>query len=69
MCKIAGGGANLTKPTDIYICIYIYIYIERERESFLEVQTDILNHFWIQVVVSLLKPPHGGFVIETVTNL
>jgi hypothetical protein len=28
---------------------------------------DILNHFWIQVAVSLLKlkPPHGGFRIET----
>jgi hypothetical protein len=26
-------------------------------ESFLEFSTDILNHFWIQVVVPLLKPP------------
>jgi hypothetical protein len=34
-------------------------------ESFLEVPADILNHFWIQVAVSLLKPPHGGFRIET----
>jgi hypothetical protein len=35
--------------------------------SFLEVTTDIVNHFWIQVqvAVSLLKPPHGGFGIET----
>jgi hypothetical protein len=24
-----------------------------------------LNHFWIQVAVSLLKPPHGGFRSET----
>jgi hypothetical protein len=31
------------------------------RYSFLEAPTDILNHFWIQVAVSLLKPPHGGF--------
>jgi hypothetical protein len=36
-------------------------------QGFLEVPADILNHFWIQiqVVVSLLKPPHGGFKIET----
>jgi hypothetical protein len=29
----------------------------------LEVPIDILNHFWfwIQVAVSILKPPHGGF--------
>ena len=40
--------------------------------------TDILNR-WVQVVVSLLKPPHGGLEVkrplrnrfgsETVTNL
>jgi hypothetical protein len=34
-----------------------------------EVPTDILNRFWIQVAVSLLKPPYsamyGGFRIET----
>jgi hypothetical protein len=35
------------------------------RWSFLEVPTDILNHFWIQVAVSILKPPHGGFRSET----
>jgi hypothetical protein len=35
-------------------------------ESFLEVPADIiLNHFWIHVTVSLLKPPHGRFRIET----
>jgi hypothetical protein len=27
--------------------------------SFVKVPTDFLNHFWIQVAVSLLKPPHG----------
>jgi hypothetical protein len=26
---------------------------------------DILNHLRIQVAVSILKPPHGGFGIET----
>jgi hypothetical protein len=33
--------------------------------GFLEVLTDILNHFWVQVVVSLLQLPHGGFRSET----
>jgi hypothetical protein len=33
--------------------------------SFLDVSTDILNHFWIQVALSLLKQTHGGFRIET----
>ena len=27
----------------------------------LEVPTGVINHFWIQVSVSLLKPPHGHF--------
>jgi hypothetical protein len=36
-----------------------FFYIGR----LLEVPTGflVLNHFWIQVAVSLLKPPHGGF--------
>jgi hypothetical protein len=35
--------------------------------SFLGAPADIFSHFWIQVAVSLslLKPPHGGFRIET----
>ena len=33
--------------------------------SFLEAPTDFFKCFWIQVVVSLLKPPHGGFRSET----
>jgi hypothetical protein len=37
-------------------------------QSFLEVPADILNHFWIQVAVSLLKSPYGGFRIETVVT-
>jgi hypothetical protein len=37
-------------------------------KSFLEVPTDILNHFWIQVAVSLLKPPRGCFRSETVVT-
>jgi hypothetical protein len=34
-------------------------------QIFLEVPADILNHFWIQIAVSILKPPHGGFRSET----
>jgi hypothetical protein len=26
---------------------------------------DFFNNFWIQVAVSLLKPPHGGLRNET----
>jgi hypothetical protein len=37
----------------------------KKTKSFLEVPTDILNHFWIQVADSLLKPPHGSFRSET----
>jgi hypothetical protein len=33
--------------------------------SFLEAPTGFFNHFWIQVAISLLKPPHGGFRSET----
>jgi hypothetical protein len=35
----------------------------------LKVPADILNRFWIQGVVSLLKPPHGGFRSETAVSL
>jgi hypothetical protein len=28
-------------------------------ELSIECPTDFFNHFWIQVAVSLLKPPHG----------
>ena len=34
-------------------------------ERFLEVPKGILNNFWIQIAVSFLKPPHGGFRSET----
>jgi hypothetical protein len=34
-------------------------------QSLLEVPADICNHLWIQVAVSLLKMPHGGFRSET----
>jgi hypothetical protein len=30
-----------------------------------KVPADILNNFWIQVAVSLLKQPHGDFEIGT----
>jgi hypothetical protein len=49
------------KPLGCFIHIYITTPIVSAlknyyRLSFLEVPTDILNHFWIQVTVSLLKP-------------
>jgi hypothetical protein len=31
----------------------------------LEVPTDFFKHLWIQGAVSLMKPPHDGFRIET----
>jgi hypothetical protein len=34
-------------------------------QSSLEVSTDYFNRFWFQVAVSLQKPSHGGFRIET----
>jgi hypothetical protein len=57
------------EPPDIYTRFYNYNHARRLRLEklwyyawgFLEVPTDILNHFWIQAAVSLLKPPHGGF--------
>jgi hypothetical protein len=40
------------------------------RASYLEVTADILDHFWIQVAVLLLKPPLRNFFgSEKVTNL
>ena len=33
-----------------------------------KLKTNILNHFWIQVAISLLKPTRGGFRIETVVT-
>jgi hypothetical protein len=40
------------------------------RQGFLEVPTDFLSHFWIQVAVSEFKRPlRNRFGIETVTNL
>ena len=39
-------------------------------KSFLEVPTDMLNHFWIQVAVSEVKRPlRNRFGSETVTDL
>jgi hypothetical protein len=36
------------------------LYLELSRSP-----TGFLNHFWTQIAVSLLKPPNGGFRIET----
>jgi hypothetical protein len=39
-------------------------------QNFLEVPTDFLNRFWIQVAVSEVKRPlHGGFGSEMAKNL
>ena len=38
------------------------------RWGFLEVPTDILNHFWIQVAVSLLKPPLRLQIMTVICN-
>jgi hypothetical protein len=37
--------------------------------SLLEVSAVVLSRFWMEMTVPLLKPPHGSFRIETVTNL
>jgi hypothetical protein len=37
--------------------------------SFLGAPAGVLNRFWIQVAVSLLKRPHGVFIIETAVTL
>jgi hypothetical protein len=55
-------------PEVFYAYFYNHAYrfrLEKLLSSFLEVPTDILNHFWIHVVVSILKPPQGVFRIET----
>ena len=50
---------------------YLYNHAHRlrlEKLLYLELSRSpngFLNHFWIQVAVLLLKPPHGGFRIET----
>jgi hypothetical protein len=55
----------------VFYTKYFYNHAHRLRLenyytwSFLEVPADFLNHFWIQAAVSELKPPHGGFRIET----
>jgi hypothetical protein len=33
--------------------------------AFWKFQRDFLNNFWIQVAVSILNPPGGGFRSET----
>ena len=57
-------------PQLFYTCFYDYARRLRLEKllhlgGFLEVPTDFFNHFRIQVTVSLLKPPNGGFGSET----
>ena len=52
-------------PWPLVFYTYFYNIAHRLRlEGFLEVPADILNHFWIKVAVSLLKPPHGGSEVK-----
>ena len=59
------------EPPGYFIHIYITTPIASAlknyyRQNFLEVPTGILNHFWIQVTVSLLKRPlvkANGFIL------
>jgi hypothetical protein len=48
---------SITKPIVFTLKSY---YIQ----SSLEVPTEFLNHFWIQVAVPFLKPPHGGSEVK-----
>jgi hypothetical protein len=50
------------RPPGTLLYKYFFNHVRRLR---LEVPRDILNHFWIQVAVLILKTPHGGFIIET----
>jgi hypothetical protein len=57
-------------PGARHFTFYTYFYkprlcLEKLFYNFLEAPTDFLNHFWIQVTASLLKPPNGGFRSET----
>jgi hypothetical protein len=53
---------NITTPVVSTLKNYYSIH----RASWkLEVPTDFFNHFWIQMTVSLLKPPYGGCRSET----
>jgi hypothetical protein len=52
-----------------YTCFYKHARrLRLEKILFPELSRSpngFFNQFWIQVVVSLLKPPHGGFISET----
>jgi hypothetical protein len=42
------------------LCLEKLLYLELSRSP-----NGFLNHFWIQVTVSFLKPPHDDFRSET----
>ena len=66
-------------PTPRVFCTYFYNHNHAHRlrlcvglyTVLIEVPTDILNQFWVQVAVLLLilKPPHGSFRSETGVTL
>ena len=68
----AGTSVNLIQvgPLGYFAHVSITTPIARALKNysswgFLEVSTDILSHFRIQMAVSLPKPPYGGFGSET----
>jgi hypothetical protein len=50
--------------TPIFPALKNYCKVHR-GSYFLEVPADILNSFWVQVAVSVLKTLHGGFRSKT----
>jgi hypothetical protein len=57
---------SMTSPVVRRLRLEKPLYLELS----LEVPTDFLNRFWIQVTVSIMKRPlRNRFRIETVTNL
>jgi hypothetical protein len=70
MCVVCQWLRSHLDPPPLFYT-YFYSHARRlrlEKLSYLELSRSpngISNHFWIQVVVSLLKPPHGVLRIET----
>jgi hypothetical protein len=56
-------------PKLLYTNFYNHVRrLRQEKLLYLELSRSpngFFYHFWIQVAVSLLKPPHGGFKNET----
>jgi hypothetical protein len=65
------GEDRLLAPGVFHACFYNRNHARRfrlEKPLYVEISrtpNGYLNEFWIQAVVSLMKPPHGGFRSET----